>query len=195
VVLDEDGNAPNPYARFAEWVDVTVHGSGHAATDGYSHRVDVMAWTDMIDALLTKYTSQPGRVGTQIHTDDGSVNFVLSDLARGDLKPVARHTRLWLPTGCEFHVGDPHDGAEYSGVARPPDRQNRYFIKVTERAQFNLERRRKMNKRTHAYDSFCFGSAVVIGIVLAVVLYRHLEAYRNPFGVLASVASAALHGT
>jgi hypothetical protein len=197
VVLDVDGNIPNPYARFAEWVDVTVHGSGHAASDGYEHEVDVMAWTDLIDALLNKYAKQPGRIDKQIHTDDGSVNFVLSDLARGDTKPVARQTRLWLPTGCEFHIGDPCDGSDYvngGGVARLPDRQNRCFIKVTERAQANLERRRKMAKRMRGYDLCCLTLSIVVGIALCVMLYMHLEAYRNPFGVLANAASAALHG-
>lgn len=193
VELDEFGNMPNPYARFLEVAD-EFRSSGTAAVNGESYSVEVVTWTRLIETMFEKFAKGKGLyVDNQFHISDGSVNFVVSGpMTQQNVRQViATKTRSWLPGGCEFRAGDAHE-EEHDGTARIPDRQNRYFIKVTERAQFNLERRRKMAKKMTYCDTIVMFIAFFLAIYFTISMWNHLEGYRNPFGMLAEIASNKL---
>ncbi len=189
--VDLKGNVPNPYVRLVEYGDELLHGATDGASDKKSHEVDVMAWTDLIEQMLRAKASGDCAISQTIHAANKSVNFAIRGLTHKDVQTISGETRAWLPTGCEFRVGDATaDSSRAMRVARPPKKE--YFIKVTERAQANLEWRRKMFKRWVRLDVIVLVLALIAMIASSIALYKHGEGHRDPFGTLAEVASRAL---
>ena len=190
-LLDEKGNTPNPYARLAEFVDERIHGAKSHASDGEAHEVDVPAWTDLINAMLREKASGTCEITQTVHAANKSVNFAIRGLTQRDVSKIAGETKTWLPTGCEFRIGDATaDSSRATRVARPPKKE--FFIKVTERAQSNLEWRRKVWHKAWRADVCVLLTALIAACVLCYMLYQHGAGHRDPFGTLAEAAARAL---
>lgn len=190
VRVDEDGNVENPYAQLGEWVNERLHGAKPHASDGQRYAVEVVAWAQIIDTAL-------GQIDNRLHTGqqhslaDDSVNFIINSMEHSNMSAVSSKVRA-LPAGCEMRMGDVHEnGARASGVARRP-KGREFFINVTERAQANLESRRKTNKRMRIYDTMVFILSIVGIVVFAIMLYKHGEDYRHPFATLTQAAGTVM---
>ena len=188
--IDADGNVENPYAQLGEWVDERLRGATPHAHDGRKHSVEVLAWARLIDAVLAQISGGL-HTGSQFYVEDDSVNFVLNGMEMSDMKAVSAKVRS-LPAGCDLRMGDARENtARAGGVARRPhDRE--YFINVTERAQANLENRRRMRKRVRAYDMIVLVISLIGIIFCGIMLYKHGEGYRDPWGTLSHMAGEAL---
>ncbi len=200
-----DGTVNNPYARLGEWADEKLHGATSKAHDGQTHSIEVVAWANLIDNVL-KQVKETLHTGDQVREEDGSVNFIIMNMETGYFSKVSIKVNSDLPAGCTVHYRDPHAKAAraersnrasspasrpVSGVARPP-RGRAVFINVTERAQSNLEWRRKFNKKVRKYYKGTFCVCLILFIVFSTLVYKHTEGYRDPFETLAETASNML---
>lgn len=191
--VDVDGYVDNPYARMTEWGNEKVFGATSHAHDGLVHTVEPIAWANLIDTyVLAPATGKSAAVGEQIETTDGSMNFVLDGVDPTNVAKVATEMARRLPAGCEMNVGDPRKDATRTGVARRPHDHRIFYIKVTQRAQANLEERRRTSKNVRKYDCITLFIGLLLVMASLIFLRKHGEGYRDPFNSLADHVSGAL---
>lgn len=184
-----DGRIESPYAKLAVAFQEAARTVG-VSSDGGDSEVDREVWLQLIDRTVYNATGGNVSVTNQHDLGDGAVAFVLEGVEARYLKGLRWACDAHLPQGHSIIMNDAPLG-QHVRISRAPSRQA-YYIKVTRRAQANLETWRWARQNAHTWD-VRLHILSWIGMAVSAFLYRrHVADYHDPWQTWADAAAGAL---